>query len=186
MRLPARTLSKTLLSIALLSAGAAAGAAAAESGESDPDPLAPLAFLLGTWRGEGSGIGGDAVVEHRYERVIQERFIRLTTRSESAPVADGGSGEVHEDVGYFSYDPDRRLILLRQFLSEGYVNTYVLERASDAELVLVTESTEGAGGTAARVSWEIAGPAEYVMRLDLAPPGGDFFECRVLRMRRTD
>jgi len=148
------------------------------------DPLAPLRFLLGSWEG-----GSDAaVVTHTYELVLQDRFIQSRTRAEETNPRGEATAEVHEDVGFFSYDQDRDQIVLRQFLSEGYVNTYSLtaQDASNDSLVFTSSSTEGAGGMRARLTIHRTAPDAYEMRLDLAAPGKEFFTCQHLVMRRVE
>ena len=53
---------------------------------------------------------------HTYEPAVQGRFIRLTTVSVGVPGDDGKPGEVHDDVGFFSFDPERKKLVLRQYL----------------------------------------------------------------------
>ncbi len=109
----------------------------------------------------------------------------------SLPIRDTrhrlGPAEVHEDVGYFNHDPDRDLIVFRQFLSEGYVNTYTLAPAEEPgdSLVLTSESTESAGGMQARLTIRLPAPDSYEMLLDLASPGKEFFTCQRLSMKRV-
>ncbi len=103
------------------------------------------------------------------------------------PKEDGTPGEIHEDWGFFSFDSDREKIVFRQFLSEGFVNTYVLGDAEPGAGVLVftSESTEGAGGMAARLTFTFDGMNAYRLVLELAPPGKDFFACQTLMMLRV-
>jgi hypothetical protein len=143
-----------------------------------------LEALAGTWTGEGAGMGGVSEVTHEYERVLGH-FVQMRTHS-AFESADGTTdAEVHEDLGYFSFDTDRELVVLRQFLSEGYVNTYALTEYTDDRLVFETESTESAGGMQARVVMRFDGPDAYTMELHLAAPGRDWFVCRTLDMKRA-
>lgn len=154
--------------------------------EEPVDRWAPLRRLLGQWQGLGDGLGGESTVRHTYEFVIQGNFIRNTTHSEFQPKDDGTPGEVHEDQGFFSFDSDRGKIVFRQFLSEGFVNTYLLEdhESPTGDLVLTSESTESAGGMAARLTISFDGDDAYRMVLELASPGKDFFACQTLDMER--
>ncbi len=159
---------------------------AAPGVRAEGDPWQPLRPFVGSWQGTGEGLGGAATVEHAYEFVLQDKFLRMRTKSVFAAAADGTPGEVHEDWGMFSYDPDRQRLVWRQFLTEGLVNTYRLDEASPdgRRQVWVTESAEGAGGTAARITYDFVADDEYPLILELQPPGGEFFVCRRLRMRR--
>jgi len=152
----------------------------------DEDPFAPIRFLVGSWSGKGNGPGGSSTVTHTFEPLLAEKFIRWSTRSIFAPRPDGSS-DSHEDIGFFSYDGERKKIVLRQFLSEGYVNTYLLdEGATDKKLVFTTESSENAGGTRARLSFAIIEPGQYKSELALAPPGKEFVVCQDQDMGKLD
>jgi hypothetical protein len=151
------------------------------------DPWAPVRALLGEWQGVGSGFGGESEVRHTFEFIIQDHFIHSTTVSHFEPKDDGIPGEIHEDQGFFSFDSDRGKIVFRQFLSEGFVNTYVLEDPEPGSSVLVftSESTEGAGGMAARLTFTFDEKNSYRLVLELALPGKDFFDCQTLEMKRV-
>jgi hypothetical protein len=151
------------------------------------DIWAPVRVLLGEWQGAGSGFGGESEVRHTYDFVIQNNFIHSTTLSKFKPKDNGTPGEIHEDWGFFSFDSDRGKIVFRQFLSEGFVNTYVLEdlESGTGVLVFTSESTEGAGGMAARLTFTFVGKDRYLAVLELAPPGKDFFACQTLNMERV-
>ena len=151
------------------------------------DPWAPIRVLLGEWEGAGAGFGGESQVRHTYTFILQDQFIHSTTFAEFQPKEDGTPGEIHEDWGFFSFDSDREKIVFRQFLSEGFVNTYVLEdpEPGAAILVFTSESTEGAGGMAARLTFTFDGNDAYRLVLDLASPGKDFFACQTLMMERV-
>lgn len=147
--------------------------------------LKRLEFLLGRWSGDGEGFGHKSKVENSYEYVLQGKFIQSRSHS-VARDDDGNLIEVHEDIGMFSYDPDRDAIILREFYTEGYVNIYVAEEVGDSggSLTFTSEKTEGAGGLGARLRLNLISEDEYVMFLDLARPGEEFRECQVIRMRR--
>ena len=53
--------------------------------------------LVGTWVGEGSGFGSTSDVVHEWQFVLNQKFLRLSTRSTSR--VESSSGEIHEDVG---------------------------------------------------------------------------------------
>jgi hypothetical protein len=150
------------------------------------DSWAPVRVLLGEWQGVGVGFGVESRVRHTYEFVIQDHFIHSTTLSEFQPKKDGAPAEIHEDWGFLSYDSDRGKIVFRQFLSEGFVNTYLLEDPAPGskELVFSSEHTEGAGGMAARLTFSFDGIDAYRLVLELASPGKDFFACQTLDMKR--
>lgn len=87
--------------------------------------LDPLARFVGRWRGAGKGEPGNSSVERSYTPVLSGRFIEVRNTSTYAPQAANPKGEVHDDVGYLSFDNARKLFVLRQFHVEGFVNQYV-------------------------------------------------------------
>jgi len=152
------------------------------------EPWVPIRVLLGEWRGVGSGFGGTSQVRHSYEFVLDGNFVRSTTRSEFDPQEGEAEGAVHEDLGFFSFDSDRGKLVFRQFLSAGFVNTYILEdlQPDSNRMVFTSESTEGAGGMAARLTFTFDGSDRYKLVLELASPGKDFFSCQELALERVE
>jgi hypothetical protein len=169
--------------LALLAIWAAAPVAAAE-GAGETDPWEPLRFLVGRWSGEGAGFGGPSEVTHDWRFVLDGRFLELRTRSTSP--RDDGTSEVHEDVGYVSRDTDRDRFVFRQFLSEGFVNTYDLElRDGDpARILFAFRESESGGGMKAQLRLARSGDDGYEMVLDLARPGGEFSACQTMNLKR--
>lgn len=86
-----------------------------------------------------------------------------------------------------SLDTGRGAFVFRQFLSEGYVNTFdVTVRAGKVRGVdFGYRDGESTGGVRARMRLDFAGDDEYEMVLDLAFPGKEFAACQEMRMRRV-
>jgi len=145
--------------------------------------LEKLNFLIGAWTGQGESFGQTAAVEHRFEYILQNKFIQSSTRSISRN-ADGEVTEIHEDLGIYSYDPDRDVVVLREFYTEGYVNTYLMEE-TETGFVFTTERTQGAGGLRARLSYIVISEDAFEETLDLASPGKDFSFCLKNVMQRA-
>ena len=101
-------------------------------------------YFLGRWKGTGSGNPGESQVEREYRLVLNEQFIQINDRSVYEPQERNPEGEVHEEIGYISYDRNRQRYVLREFHVEGYVNQYVLDdRDPDSkQLVFWTEAIE--------------------------------------------
>jgi hypothetical protein len=151
------------------------------------DTLAPLATLIGEWKGTTEGQPGKGTVERSYDRVLGSRFIQLRNRSTYPPQDKNVKGEVHEDVGFFSFDSSRKRIVLRQFHVEGFVNQFVLEPSSTPDrLVLTTEAIENIpAGWRARETYIITGNDAFEEIFELAEPDKDFVMYSRSRLTRV-
>lgn len=116
-----------------------------EPTEIKTDPWETLSFLEGTWTGTGDGMSGTSTVEVKFEFVLGGKFLKVTTRSVFEPQEKNPKGEVHEDIGFISYNQAREVFVFRAFYIEGFVNTYVLSENPDDgnTLTFITEHVEG-------------------------------------------
>ena len=90
------------------------------------NPLHHLRVLEGSWSGELEGTLGAATGQRRYRFILRDRFLFMVHDRDPqspAPPAD----DAHDEWSIFSYDPERNAIMLREFLVEGFVNTYRCE-----------------------------------------------------------
>lgn len=137
----------------------------------------PLEFLVGTWQGVGEGQPGKSQVERTYQFVLRGKFLQVKSQSLYAPRGHTPQGELHEEIGLYSYDNARKTFVFRQFHAEGFVNQYVMDAlaSKDQRLVFLTESIENiAAGWRARETYLPNGPDEFTERFELAAPGKDF------------
>lgn len=104
------------------------------------------------------------------------RFIQETNTSTYPPQERNKAGEVHEHSGMFSYDKQRKVLMLRQFHIEGFVNTYKqAPQGGAAKLVFESEAFENfSAAWKARETYEFDGDDRFVETFELAPPGKDF------------
>ncbi len=140
-------------------------------------PLDPLRFFAGHWRGTTQGEPGQGKGERDYEFVLGGKFLQLKNKSVYAPQEKNPKGEVHEDLGLYSYDSKRKKLVLRQFHVEGFVNEYVQqESAPDGKtLIFVTDRIENIpDGWRARETYRIVNQDEYTEVFELAPPQKEF------------
>lgn len=150
------------------------------------DPWRAFRPLLGRWEGVGTGFGSVSDVTHEWSFAIDGKFLQLRTRSVTR--ADDGQGEVHEDIAFLSHDTDHDTFVFRQFLSEGFVNTYdvKIDPADGAVLLFAFRECESAGGMRAQLRLTFASAEEYAMALDLASsPDGEFRPCQDMKMRKV-
>jgi hypothetical protein len=141
------------------------------------DRFALLRAFEGRWRGEGNGQPGKSTVERTYEFVLRDRYLNVRNASLYLPQGKNPKGEKHEDWGMFSYDATRKKLVLRQFHVEGFVNQYVLDRASadGKELVFVSEAIENIpAGYRARETYRFTSPEVFEETFELAKPGKEF------------
>jgi hypothetical protein len=140
------------------------------------DVLAPLARLVGEWSGTAEGQPGKGQVERRYERVLGSKFIQVRNRSSYPAQEKNPKGEIHEDIGFFSFDRARRRVMFRQFHVEGFVNHYALDPSSTIDRVVFTsESIENLpAGFRARETYVFSGTDHLEEIFEIAEPGKDF------------
>lgn len=138
------------------------------------DVWEPFRYFLGRWTGKGSGSPGDSLADREYRLILNDQFMQVTHRSLYEPQERNPEGEVHEEIGYISYDSQRRLYVFREFHVEGYVNQYVLSglEAGKRKMIFNTEAVEnGPPGLQARTTYEILGENAFRETFDLAGPG---------------
>jgi hypothetical protein len=148
-----------------------------------------LTYFIGSWQGTGKSKSGVSKIERKYRFVMNEKFIHVTNRSVFEPRGEETSGEVHENMDFYSFDQAREKVILRQFHVEGYVNQYVLDSTSadGKKIVLITESIENISpGWRAKVTKEIVNDDEFIEYFELAPPEKDFFVCNENHFKRKE
>ena len=155
----------------LLFASIAASAAGQQAGTADR--WSAFEFFIGAWTGEEAATFGDGRGERTYELVLQDRYLLSRNRSVFPPQDGLPDGDDHEDWTVVSYDNDRDTYVLRQFNSEGFVNTFVLEETSTPpqRLVFVLERSENAPGTRATLTLTQTDTRTFEEVFDLTLPG---------------
>jgi hypothetical protein len=152
-----------------------------------PDPWQPVRGLLGTWEGDTQGQPGQGTARREYRFILKDRFIHVGNTSTYPPQEKNPRGEVHEDVGFISYDKAARKLVLRQFHVEGFVNHYALDSVSadGRTIMFVTTAIENIpSGWRARETYRIVSDDEFVETFALAQPGSDFVTYSETRFRR--
>jgi hypothetical protein len=103
-------------------------------------PFDPIRSFVGRWQGTTQGQPGHGKGVRNYEFVLGGKFLRASNKTVYPPQEKNPKGEVHEDFGYFSYDRQRKKLLLRQFHVEGFVNEYVEQEGTKDGKTLVFET----------------------------------------------
>lgn len=141
------------------------------------DVWQPFIYFLGTWKGTGKGEPGVSQLEREYKFVLGGKFLNVSHKSIYQPQPKNPKGETHEDWGFFSYDRNRKVHVLRQFHVEGFVTQYRFETiATEGKaLVFTSESLENLPiGWRARETFRILNENEFVEVFELAPPEKEF------------
>jgi hypothetical protein len=137
----------------------------------------PFQFFIGEWTGTSEGQPGNGTYERSYSFILDKRFIEIRNKSTYPPSSSHPKGEVHEDIGYISYDRIRKTFVLRQFHIEGFVNQFKIESISPdgKSIVFLSESIENIpAGWQAKETYQIADRKHFTEIFELAEPGKSF------------
>ncbi len=133
--------------------------------------------FIGQWAGEGGGEPGQGKYERSYQFILNKNFIEVKNKSTYKPTDKNPKGEVHEDIGYFSYDKSLKKFKLRQFHVEGFVNEYVLDSisADKKTFVFLTSAIENIPkGWKAKETYHLISENEIEEIFELAEPNKNF------------
>lgn len=173
---------KTILSILF-----ACAIASAQTTPPKPDAWQPMKYFVGTWEGTGKGESGDSKVEREYKFTLNNKFLQVTHRSSYAPQEKNPKGELHDDLGFFSYDKARKQLVFRQFHVESFVIQYLVRSISDdgKTIVLDSESIENVPkGMRSRETFKILNDNEFTETFEIAEAGKDFVVYAANRFKR--
>lgn len=160
----------------------------AQTGQ-EKDPWELLRFLEGRWAGQGEGMSGHSELTQDYHFILNGQFLQMKTRAVFKPQEKNPKGEIHEDMGLFSYDRARKKFIMRGFYVEGFVNRYVLGRVSEdgKTFIFETEDVEnGPPGTKAKLEFKRMGAGELEQSFYVAFPGSEYscFSVNKLKKQR--
>ena len=133
--------------------------------------------FVGEWKGEGGGQPGKGKYERSYQFILNKRFIEIKNKSTYEPTTQHPNGEVHEDIGYFSYDNSRKTFMLRQFHVESFVIQYRIDSISPDKktIVFISESIENIpSGYRAKETYRLISDDEIEETFEIAEPNKDF------------
>jgi hypothetical protein len=148
----------------------------------------PLEYFVGSWTGEEVATFGKGRGERTYRFVLQGHYLLSENASRFPPEGDRAA-QAHDDWTVFSYDSARKTYVVRQFNSEGFVNTLVMDGASEVprRMRFVAERTENAPpGTQVVLEYEIVGEREFAERFEVRFPGRESPVVIRNRWRRAD
>jgi hypothetical protein len=173
--------------LALPASMAASSAVAGESADLTPR-LAMLKRFVGSWRGAGDGEPGVSEVTRTYEPALGGQFLLARNRSAYAPQPKNPKGEIHDDMGLYSFDRAARAVVFRQFHLEGFVSTYSAPAdslAGDTLVFLSTAIENVPAGFRGRETFVFTGADALEERFEIAEPGKDFTLYSHNRLKRA-
>ncbi|MDX1543551.1 MAG: hypothetical protein R3214_06345 [Christiangramia sp.] len=134
-------------------------------------------FLIGKWQGVESGVAGDGIGYRTYDYELGGNYIFQKNQSTFPKTEKKPKGEVHRDIGVFSYDSVKDQVIFRSFNVEGFTNIYVLDKklSDENRYVFITREIENnPGNWKARLTIEIINNEEFTEAFDIATDGENF------------
>lgn len=131
----------------------------------------------GEWQGHETGKSGIGKGTRSYRFLMGGLYLFGENTSRFEPQEKNPEGEVHHDWTFFSFDRMRKVLVIRQFHSEGFVNrlVHVPAAGTSVKYVFVSEASENAPpGLMVRLTYEFKSKDSFVEIFELALPGEDF------------
>ena len=145
----------------------------------DPaDAWRPMYSYLGTWKTTRTGADGPVKMTRVYASAPTNHHLEITETS--------GGGRARAAVrGMVSFDPQREVLVLRQFAADGSASDLTFDSAvSTAERVVFLSPESDAART--RITYERSGPKIFVERIEQAAGGSPFALVSETRFERKD
>ena len=171
------------LAVFFLTAATASGQSAAQPA----DRWAAVRFLIGSWEGVSEGRPGKGTSRRQYQLVLRDQLLEVRNTATYPPHEKNPKGEVHEDLGFISFDRGRKRLVFRQFHVEGFVIQYAQdETAAPGALSFTSEAIDNIpAGWRARESYVQHGPDEFEEIFELAAAGKPFEVYSRTRLKRV-
>jgi hypothetical protein len=130
----------------------------------------PVRFLIGRWKGEGSGQPGQGTGAFSFAPDLIGTVLVRKNFAEY-PSANGKPAFRHEDLMIVYRDEASKALRATYFDSEGHVIPYRVEAIGEG-VVFVSDGATGI--TRYRLTYTGAGPDQIRLKFEIAPPGKDF------------
>lgn len=142
-----------------------------QTSETPPsDPMAILRPLEGHWEGAIDGSLGTGKGIREYEWILENQYLLFRHDSVRMPQEKSPEGDHHRELSIFSYDSERRKIVLREFMVEGVVTRYGCD-LEGRRLTCTSEHVESGPGITGVLKLDIESPYEIVETFELTFPG---------------
>lgn len=139
--------------------------------------LSQFNFLIGNWQGVETGLSGNGIGYRTYSYELGENYIMENNQSTFAKSEKKPMGEVHKDIGMFSYNSNKKEVVYRSFNIENFTNIFVLNDSlsTETKFVFITREIENnPGNWKARVIIEKISDTEFKEFFDIAMDGENF------------
>ena len=170
--------------LGIISTVVAQGEPGSEDPVVEPDPWEPFRLLEGTWEGAIDGRLGQGTGKRRYEFVLDGIYLLSRHASVRLPQEKSPRGDLHRELAIYSLDRERNIIVLRQFVVEGWVLRYRCVVEPD-RFVCTTENVESGTGLRARLTVQISNRYQFDEIFELASSGKEFEVYFTNRWTRT-
>ena len=132
-------------------------------------PLDGLRFLVGSWRGEGSGQPGTGNGRDAFRFDLDGRVLVRRSHAEYPPSA-GRPAVVHDDLMVVYPAPDGRALEAVYFDNEGHVIRYEGAVSPDGRRAVFTSAARP-GAPRFRLTYAAISPDLVDVTFEIAPPG---------------
>ena len=164
--------------MALVLALAVAIGSVANAANIDPaDAWRPMHPFIGTWKGTRDGAGGPVKVTRVYESSTTNHHLEIREK--------GGGGSGAAVWGVVSFDPQREVLVLRQFAADGSASDVTLDPSVPTTGTLVFESSESEASRT-RITYVAEGARSFVERIERSAGGRSFTVVSETRFVRAD
>jgi hypothetical protein len=137
------------------------------------DPWARLNFLIGEWRGVGTGAPGEAEGGTSFAFGLDKKILARNNWAKYPPKPGEKSGLSHEDLMIIYPAGDGSAFRAMYFDNEGHVIPYSLSFSQKTDSV-VFETDSAQPGPRFRLTYELKADGTLANIFWIAPPGGEF------------
>ena len=165
---------KRIAALVLMLAGVGMSLALAQA-PPRPDPWAKLGFLVGEWKGLGTGAPGEGVGGSIFTFELDRNILIRKNWAKYPPKPGETAGITHEDLMTIYPEPGGPGFKAIYFDNEVHVIRYAASFPGPAGAV-VFESEAGAPGPRFRLSYALGADGRLTVVFSMAMPGADFQE----------
>lgn len=137
----------------------------------------PMHPFIGSWKGTRGGADGPVKVTRVYAAASTNHHLEITER--------GGGRSRAAVQGMMSFDPQRQVLVLREFTADGSASDLLLDPAASTTGKLVFVSSESEA-MRTRITYERPAAKTFVERIEHSASGEPFAVVSETHFVRTD